>query len=922
MTKTVFGDGLEPNTVVGTDGYSLDSISSGPTGYVLTSNGSATPTFQPGGGSGGNATNIIGGSAGKLLYQTGISTTGFVNVGPGVLVATGGVPHFTKNIVDPLQIITNTNLPLQVGSTYGGDSAILYGFNNNGRPIILLESNGIQFTQALDDQDGSVTNNGGLSYTWTNFNEDSFSFNSNGTLTMSLYSAIKGLMFMDLGQVTIVSNDSAGKVLTSNGPLLPPSWATPSVSLTGGTAGTVVYQTSSTTTGFTNTATGFLVSAGLGATPAFNTTISFPLKITNSNIVPLQIISTFPGDTLMLHGFNNNGRPTILLESNTREYRQILSNLDGSVTNTGGLSYTWTNTSNFSLALRSDGNLRMDKYIASRGLMYMDLGVSSVVSTGAAGTYLQSNGPTLAPVWVNIPASITGGAAGTVVYQTAVSTTGFTNTATGVLLSTGVGATPAFSTTVNFGLIFNSSVTQLTCNASNAGITANIGGRNFTVNGSPAFNLQNNIVSYLKVLDYTTNGIEDIQANSYTWRNNTSGSFGLTAANRFFIPNISANFLTTNSLGEILNGANLFVSPTIGSPIIITTPTNSSAISSTISGGHALDSTQTNTSVSNYVRLHNASGFDVYTGSDGNQNAVLISDSTKQVKLIAGSNTVTVSSVEVRVGSTGAYVYVGSAGVTQGIQLDATVGITIVTPLFQIPSLGTGPVYCNAGVFTTAFTPPKTTIYDTYGVRTFTPTANAKYYEIWITGGGGGAWWYNGVQPSLPGAGGGGGTITWVSTFSDTSYHVFVGAGGRGGTPIRDPDLIGDYSHFYSNNNNTTNGQAYGGERGSYSAIGPSLGGAGGLGIVNVFSQEYIARSFTIMRGGDGQSGYGVSPIEPGANCNGGSSFFSGGPGGSYGSGTSPDSIQGAGGGSTQNLATAKGADGGTGYIKIIEYFQ
>jgi hypothetical protein len=65
------------NTAVGTTGF----LSAGTSGLVLTSNGSGTaPTWQAGVPS-GSATNILGGAAGKVVYQTGSGTTDFTAVG-------------------------------------------------------------------------------------------------------------------------------------------------------------------------------------------------------------------------------------------------------------------------------------------------------------------------------------------------------------------------------------------------------------------------------------------------------------------------------------------------------------------------------------------------------------------------------------------------------------------------------------------------------------------------------------------------------------------------------------------------------------------------------------------------------------------------------------------------------------------------
>jgi len=79
----------------------------GTTGYVLTSNGASAPTWQVG----GNATNINGGVAGSVPYQSAVSTTLFSGVGTtGQLLQSNGASAPTW--------ITSGVMPQQTTASY------------------------------------------------------------------------------------------------------------------------------------------------------------------------------------------------------------------------------------------------------------------------------------------------------------------------------------------------------------------------------------------------------------------------------------------------------------------------------------------------------------------------------------------------------------------------------------------------------------------------------------------------------------------------------------------------------------------------------------------------------------------------------------------------------------------------------------
>ena len=79
-------------------GDSFSKLSIGTSTHILTSSGSAPQWTDPTNvtvGSASSATNVAGGSANDLLYQSGAGTTTFLNTGTGVLVASGGAPSWS-----------------------------------------------------------------------------------------------------------------------------------------------------------------------------------------------------------------------------------------------------------------------------------------------------------------------------------------------------------------------------------------------------------------------------------------------------------------------------------------------------------------------------------------------------------------------------------------------------------------------------------------------------------------------------------------------------------------------------------------------------------------------------------------------------------------------------------------------------------
>lgn len=112
-------------------GTSLSKLTVGSNGQVLTSNGTAPVWTNASSISTGTATNLAGGAAGSVPYQSGASTTTFLSIGSAntVMTSSGSAPQWVTSLTGLTGVssagLTNTNLTSGriVYSTTGGAQA-------------------------------------------------------------------------------------------------------------------------------------------------------------------------------------------------------------------------------------------------------------------------------------------------------------------------------------------------------------------------------------------------------------------------------------------------------------------------------------------------------------------------------------------------------------------------------------------------------------------------------------------------------------------------------------------------------------------------------------------------------------------------------------------------------------------------------
>jgi len=270
-------------------------ISTGTAGQILVSAGTTStgPVFTNTSsirvGFATVANNIVSGSSGQVLFQSTGSTTGFA--GPGSI----------GNLLV-------SNGPTSGGPTFQSTSTILVGYAVNVQGgtsgQLVFQSTGSTTSFAGPGTAGQILISAGTTSTgpvFTNtatflvgYSVNAFNLTGGSTGSVVYQSAT--------GTTAMLAPGAAGNILQTNGPGLAPSWlsvsgltagnATTSTNLAGGTAGQIPYQQSPGITSFisTSTAGNILVSNGTGA-PTYNNTLTLAgtTAATNTTTGALQV---------------------------------------------------------------------------------------------------------------------------------------------------------------------------------------------------------------------------------------------------------------------------------------------------------------------------------------------------------------------------------------------------------------------------------------------------------------------------------------------------------------------------------------------------------------------------------------------------------------------------------------------------------
>lgn len=527
------------------------SIVAGANISAVNSSGNVTISLS---GSAPLATNLNGGAAGKLVYQSGVGTTSFVNVGtPGQVLVSNG-----------------SNAPIWAANT-GGSAEALTGTTINSN---VVNSSLISFGEVSKisfDSDGSTPSSSGI---WMQAGRLQFksSFSGYGFLDQSNSSNL--LLITGLGDMHVAGNifgdwftgSIGGNAATATTALsantantatsattalsaTTATTATKATNLAGGTAGKIPYQSAANTTSFTTVGNvgDVLTSNGSGAptwepgaTVDANMLVGTTLANTviNSSLQTLGVVKGISfsqsgaiepsgtglwydtGVTVKINGagfkINTGGESNLMFINpvnghTTFAYTVNAPTFVGNLTGNATSANTATNATNCTNATTSQTATNLSGGVAGRIPYQANTNITSFLSNGITGQFLKSNGFGVPPAWSSIDLAtrangLIGGTGGRVVFQSAADTTNFVpvGTAGEVLFSNG-NAAPYWgtvSTVENANRIMGGS-------SGNLVYQSNVNTTSFVSNGTSGQILQ-------------CNG-----NTAPTWVNNTAGAFTL-----------------------------------------------------------------------------------------------------------------------------------------------------------------------------------------------------------------------------------------------------------------------------------------------------------------------------------------------------------------------------------------------------------
>ena len=571
------------------------------------------------------ATNIAGGGAGNLVYQSGIGTTAFVNPGvSGQLLMSSGTsaPLYvnTASIVigNAANIAAGTAGQLVYQSSTGVTSFV--GPGVSGQILMSSGTNAPLYVNTASILIGNASNIAG------------------GTAGQLHYQSSPGV-------TNFVSTGSVGQLLMSSGTSAPLYVNTSSIvignaaNIAAGTAGQIVYQSSPGVTSFVGTGTvgQLLMSSGTSA----------PLYVNTASIV-IGNAANIAGGTAGMIPIQSGLGATAFINSGTVGYLLQMQT---------GNTATWVSTSSLVTAY---SNTATNIAGGTAGQLHYQSSpsVTGFVSTGSVGQLLMSSG-TSAPLFVNTAsivignaANIAGGTAGQLHYQSSTGTTGFVSTGSvgQLLMSSGTSA-PLYVNTAS--IVIGNAANIAAGYAGLIPIQSSTGTTTFINTGTVGYLLQ-----YQSGSTATWVSTSGLSAGNSTTATNIAG--GLSGS----IPIQSSpgvtTFINTGSVGNILQqqvgNTATFVSTStlqVGYSVYANTATN-------IAGGTA-------------GQLHYQSGVGVTsfvsTGTAGN---VLVSNGTSAPTY---NNTLTLTGTAISISTTtGALQVAGGIGVGDSIYVENRVG--------------------------------------------------------------------------------------------------------------------------------------------------------------------------------------------------------------------------------------------------------
>lgn len=439
------------------------------------------------------ATNIAGGAAGSIPYQTGSGSTSLLATGTGVLV--GGTtpsysttPTLTGTNFSAIPNAALTNSSVTIGSTnvaLGATAASLAGLSSvtlTGDPTLALQaatkqyvdtlvSSGITYHQPVKYEVPNSTgnlnatyNNGtaGVGATLTNAGTLG-AFTPDGVVA-SVNDRI--LIYNQTNQfengvytVTTVGDGSTAWVLTratdadSYGLKDPDALGEGDAFFiqsgnTGAgetyvcnTSGTITFGTTAIT--FTQVSASQVYSAGTGLTlTGTQFALNTPVSLANGGsgqTTAQAAMNAFAGAVTSGQYLRGNGTNVLMSAIQAADVPTLNQNTTGSAGSVVN-AVTFTNTGGAAVGTTFNGS-------AARTVDYSTVGAPSVTGTGASGTWnISISGTAATATSATTATNLAGGAASQIPYQTAAGTTSFiaNGTAGQVLLSNG-SSTPSWS---------------------------------------------------------------------------------------------------------------------------------------------------------------------------------------------------------------------------------------------------------------------------------------------------------------------------------------------------------------------------------------------------------------------------------------------------------------------------------------------
>jgi len=450
----------------GTNGQIVYQISAGNTGFVgpgttgnlFISGGGGTPSFLATGAAGtflgsagsGSApvwtttatmyvqnsnvsTNLRGGVAGQLHYQTAADTSGYITTattGNFLQANFNGAPTWTSTssmYVNRATLADSATTATSAGTAYATIGTLTAGTGLTGTAF-----------------------NGSANQTWT---LNTATYMASAVTANNLAAGAAGSLpyQTSAGATTFLGIGTSGYVLTSNGTA--PTWsalsglsagnATTATNLANGLAGQIPYQSGAGSTTFLGTATtGNFLQANFNGAPLWT---SSGTMYVNSAVFAEDLYGGSSGQLVYQSNLNTTAFVTTATAGNF---------LQANGTN----APTWTTTA----SMHVGAAVTASKIVGGTDgqLVYqISTGVTGFAGPGTAGQLLVSGG-TSAPTYTNtssiyiqdanVSTNLRGGVAGQVHYQTGANTSGYISTATtGNFLQANFNGAPTWTTTAN-----------------------------------------------------------------------------------------------------------------------------------------------------------------------------------------------------------------------------------------------------------------------------------------------------------------------------------------------------------------------------------------------------------------------------------------------------------------------------------------